>query len=145
MENLLVPKFEAVEKDLTKRSILIIDDDDSMSDVLSLSLSRLGFETLTAACGREGLQLAKKWRPHLVLLDLCLPDLDGFSICHKLVDDLETCDIPVIILSAMERPDIIRRCRAVGCQYYVRKPCDPNALLILIQQALGEWDGSTQP
>ena len=49
--------------------------------------------------------------------------------------------IPVIILSGMERPDIIRRSRAAGCQYFVRKPYDPNALLILVQHAIGETRG----
>jgi CheY-like chemotaxis protein len=76
----------------------------------------------------------------LILLDLRLPDLDGFTLCRELVDAPETCDIPVIILSGMERPDIIRRCRAAGSQYFVRKPYDPNALLVLIHEALVGWD-----
>jgi CheY-like chemotaxis protein len=74
----------------------------------------------------------------LILLDLRLPDADGFSVCQELADSSETCAIPVIILSGMERPDIIRRSRAAGCQYFVRKPYDPNALLILVQHAIGE-------
>ena len=61
-----------------------------------------------------------------MLLDLRLPDMEGFSIGEQLADDPATCGVPVIVLSAMERPDIIRRTRAAGCQYFVRKPYDPN-------------------
>lgn len=122
------------------QTILIIDDDDAMVDVLSQRLSRQGYEIVVAASGDEGLAVARDRRPNLVLLDLRLPDADGFSICQQLADDSGTCTIPVIILSGMERPDIIRRSRAAGCQYYVRKPYDPNALLILVQHALGEAD-----
>ena len=91
---------------------------------------------MVASSGEEGLATARQRRPDLVVLDLRLPDADGFSICQELADSIETCSIPVIILSGMERPDIIRRSRAAGCQYFVRKPYDPNALLALIRQAL---------
>lgn len=135
------PQLDAGKKETGPR-ILIIDDDHAMVEVLSLRLSRQGFKTITAESGEEGLAIARSELPALILLDLRLPDLDGFAICKELVDASETCDIPVIILSGMERPDIIRRCRAVGSQYFVRKPYDPNALLVLIRQALDGWDAS---
>ena len=119
--------------------ILIVDDDEAMVDVLSLRLARQGFETLAATSGEQGLALARSERPALILLDLRLPGVDGFTICQQLVDGSETCDIPVIIVSGMERPDIIRQCRSAGCQYFVRKPYDPNALLVLIQQSIKGW------
>lgn len=119
--------------------VLIVDDDEAMVDVLSLRLTRQGFKTLSSNSGQKGLELARSERPSLILLDLRLPDVDGLTICQELVDDCETCDIPVIIVSGMERPDIIRRCRAAGCEYFVRKPYDPNALLVLIRQAIDGW------
>ena len=119
--------------------ILIVDDDAAMVDVLSLRLARQGFETLAANSGEQGLALARSERPALILLDLRLPGIDGLTICQQLVDDSETCDIPIIIVSGMERPDIIRQCRAAGCEYFVRKPYDPNALLVLIRQAINGW------
>ena len=79
------------------------------------------------------MSIAKDENPHLVLLDVRLPDVDGFVVCEELADDPDTCAIPVIMLSGMERPDIIRRSRAVGSQFYVRKPYDPNALARLWQ------------
>jgi len=115
-----------------------VDDDQASADMLSLRLNRLGFSTTTADCGELALTLARAECPDVILLDLRLPDLDGFTVCQQLVDDPVTGDIPVIIVSGMEKPDIIRRSRAAGCQFYVRKPYDPNALLILIRQALSE-------
>ncbi len=119
--------------------ILIVDDDKDMVDVLSIRLNRQGFKMLSASSGKRGLEIARSEHPALVLLDLRLPDVDGFTVCQHLVDDPETCDIPVIIVSGMERPDIIRQSRAAGCQYFVRKPYDPNALLILIRHAIDGW------
>jgi CheY-like chemotaxis protein len=125
-----------------RQSILIIDDDEALSDVLSRRLRQQGFDALTADSGQCGLARAKADQPSLILLDLRLPDADGITICEQLADDLETCAIPVIILTGMERPDILRRCRAAGCHYYLRKPYDPNALLILIRQAIVDTHGS---
>ncbi len=117
--------------------ILIVDDDSEQVDVLSLALKRQGFETMSAHTAAEGLELARSQHPQLVILDIRLPDGNGLDICQVLSDDPQTASIPVIILSGMERPDIIRRCRAAGCRYYVRKPYDPNALLVLAENALG--------
>ncbi len=120
--------------------ILIVDDDESIVEVLSLRLSALGFKPLAAHSGADGIQKAREDQPSLILLDLRLPDTDGLSVCQELVDSSDTWDIPVIIVSGRDDPDIVRQCRAAGCRFFVHKPYDPNALLILIHQALGEWD-----
>jgi len=122
-------------------TILIVDDDPVLVESLSRGLNRQGFDTLSADSGKEGLARTRSEHPALIVLDLLLPDMDGFEICRELDEASDTCGIPVIILSGMERPDIIRRSRAVGCQYFVRKPCDPNALLVLIRQAINEVNG----
>ena len=122
-----------------KRRILIVDDDHSQTEVLAHRFTKLGYDTMTAHTGQMGLQLARAERPDLVLLDIRLPDIDGLSVCHELNDDAETCDIPIIVLSAMERPDIIRRTRSAGCHYFLRKPYDPNALLMLAEAAIDDF------
>lgn len=124
------------------KTILIVDDDADQAEVLSCRLHSQGYQTLTADCGEQALDLVRAERPHLVLLDLLLPDADGFEVCRELSDDQSTTSIPVIIVSGEERPDVLRQARAAGSQYYVRKPYDPNALLILIESALqlgGPW------
>jgi len=136
-ELVVEPQSELVNH-RTSRPILIVEDDESMAEVLAIRLERQGYEAIWTTSGRKGLQLAQRERPNLVLLDLRLPDALGFDICQQLDEDPATCDIPVIILSGMEGPDIVRQARSAGCQYYVRKPYDPNALLILIERAIDE-------
>ena len=121
-----------------RREVLIVDDDEAMTDVLSIRLSRQGFDTTVADNGQLALTMARTDKPSIILLDLRLPDIDGFELCQQLVDDEATSEIPVIIVSGLEEPDVIRRSRAAGCLYYVRKPYDPNALLTLIEQAIEE-------
>jgi CheY-like chemotaxis protein len=126
-------------------AILIVEDDVSLSTALSLSLGLQGFETLTSRSGNRALELAREKRFAAVLLDLHLPDSDGLDICQQLVDDRRTCDIPIIIVSGSDRPDVLRRCRAAGCQYFIRKPYDPNALLILLRHAIDESKRCEEP
>ena len=118
--------------------ILVIDDDESQVTVLSHSLMSLGYRVSVASNCDDGIRMAYADRPDLVLLDIKLPDGDGLEVCSKFNDDPETADVPVIIVSGADQPDIVRKARSAGCHYFVRKPYDPNALLILAQNAIGE-------
>jgi len=117
-------------------TVLIVDDDAVVTEVLKWRLERLGFRTLSADRGRDALELARSAQPDLILLDLRLPDVDGLTVCRELSDSPETCTIPIIILSAVEGPDILRRCREAGCRFYLRKPYDPDVLLTIMRQAI---------
>ena len=141
MDLLCLEPPESSSAPSTPPSILIIDDDHDQVTVLSKRLQRLGFDVLTAASGQMGLASAHKDRPHLILLDLRLPDMNGLAVCRRITDSPQTCGIPVIVLSAMEGPHILREVRMAGAQYFLRKPYDPNALLVLIRAALTEsWE-----
>lgn len=118
------------------RRVLVVDDDESQVLALATRLGKQGYETLSAFSARECLALARSQRPDLIVLDVGLPDGDGLRVCTELADLPDTCDIPVIILSGMCRPDIVRCSRAAGCKYFVRKPYDPNALLTLIEHSI---------
>ena len=133
---------QPAQKKLAPRgTILIVDDDRSMAEVLADRLARQRFRVVAAADGAAGLAAARREQPDLVLLDLCLPDCDGLVICQELADSTETCQIPVIILSGLDGEDLIRRCRAAGGRYFLRKPYDPNTLLLLIRDALADgWN-----
>lgn len=122
----------------TRDTILIVDDDPQIVEGLSARLTQLGFGVLHAGSGREGRETAHRDHPDLIVLDLRLPDTDGFTVCQELADAPDTCTTPVILLSGMSRPDIIRRSGTIGCQYFVRKPYDPNTLLTLIRTSIDE-------
>lgn len=127
-----------------RHTVLIIDDDDTLSEVLCHRLGRQGLKAVAAYSGEAGLAKAKAEPPSAIILDLCLPDADGLSICEQLADSPETSSTPILILSGKEQPGLVRRCRAAGCHYFLRKPYDPNALLVLIRQAIqdaGGWSG----
>jgi CheY-like chemotaxis protein len=131
------PQLAPSRRTLQRRSsILIIDDDEILRELLSRRLQKQGFDILTAESGDRGLEAAQFHRPDLILLDLRLPDRDGLEVCAQLADARETCFIPVIILTGMEDPDLLRRARAAGCHFFLHKPFDPNVLLTLIRQAL---------
>lgn len=119
-----------------RRSVLIIEDDEAQALALSRRLDNQGYNVLVAQTGREGLDLAKRRHPNVIVMDLNLPDMEGFEIAAAVSDDVELCGTAIIMLSGMDGPDIVRRSRAAGCQYFVRKPYDPNALLILIEHSL---------
>ena len=121
-----------------RHTVLIIDDDDTLSEVLSHRLSQQGFKTLAAYSGSAGLAKAKAEPPSAMILDLGLPDADGLTICEQLADAPETCAAPILILSGKEEPGLVRRCRSAGCHYFLRKPYDPNALLVLVRQAISD-------
>ena len=138
---LLEPQFHAA--DVTPRhTILIVDDNKLLADALSHQLQQQGFATLTAGSGGEARSVARSAHPDVVVLNLRLPDTDGLGVCRQLVDARETCGVPVIMVAERARPNIVRRCRAAGCQYFLRKPYDPSVLLILIHEALRQSAGN---
>ena len=118
--------------------ILVIDDDCSQAETLAHLLTRQGYRVSTALTCREGASKSRGDAPDLILMDIGLPDGDGLQFCSDLTDDEKTADIPVIIVSGMDTPEVVRRARAAGCQFFVQKPYDPNALLVLAQRAIEE-------
>jgi CheY-like chemotaxis protein len=131
-----LPQPQAEVRCLARR-ILIVDGNPEQASILAAGLEKQGYETLCVRSGQAALEAAERNRPRLVVMDLRLPDMDGLRVCERLADGSTTCGVPIILLSGMTRPDIIRCSRAAGCKYYVRKPYDPNALLTLIQHSLG--------
>ena len=120
------------------RRILLVDDDPDMASVLQERLTVLGYDSMHVVDGETALVCVPHWRPHLILLDIRLPGIDGLAVCSRLSDHPASVGTPVIIVSGMERPDIVRRTRAAGAWYFLRKPYDPNTLLVLIEQTLAE-------
>jgi PAS domain S-box-containing protein len=118
--------------------ILVIEDDDVLREVQQRSLELQGFTVLVAPEGKTGLHLSRISLPNLILLDLALPGMTGFTILEKLQADDLTRGIPVIITSAMDKPEDIERAIAQGVIDYLVKPYSMYDLIVRVNRALAE-------
>jgi DNA-binding response OmpR family regulator len=113
--------------------VLVIDDERRYRDLLELNLRHRGYQLTLAGDGLTGLNLFERDSPDIVLLDLMLPDLDGFEVCRRI---REYSHVPIIILSArLEEAQKVRGLR-LGADDYVTKPFGPEELLARIEAAL---------
>jgi CheY-like chemotaxis protein len=111
-----------------KGRLLVVDDNHILRDVLCRRLQRDGHTVVTAASGREALQLVHEQPFDLILLDMMMPDLNGYETLAELKADARWCHIPVIVLSALDEIDSVVRCIEAGAEDYLAKPCDPVVL-----------------
>jgi len=117
--------------------IVYIEDDVEMIDLVSLILSRRGFEVKGAHGGRHGLDMVAKENPDLVLLDLMMPDLDGWDVYQQIKADENTRHIPVIVITAKAQPiDRVLGLHIVKVDDYISKPFHPQELLDSIERVL---------
>jgi len=117
-------------------TVLLIEDDADHVALIEHGLVRHGFSVLSTPSGQRGFYLARRERPSVVLLDLSLPDGDGLAVCQRLTETPGTSTIPVILISGRGDQGIIRDARQAGGYLFLRKPFDPSALLVLINQAI---------
>jgi len=117
--------------------IVYIEDDVEMIDLVSVFLSRRGFEVIGAHGGRHGLDMVAKENPDLVLLDLMMPDLDGWDVYQQIKADENTRHIPVIVITAKAQPiDRVLGLHIVKVDDYISKPFHPQELLDSIERVL---------
>lgn len=106
-------------------TVLVIEDESAMREHLIKDLSRRGYRVLAAARGVEGLRLAREVRPHVITLDIIMPDLDGWAVLRALKEDPELRDIPVILLTILRDQDLGY---ALGASDFLTKPIDTEVL-----------------
>jgi len=119
-----------------KDRILIIEDDRDIVEMLEYNLKEEGYETLSALNGEEGVALAGRERPNLIILDIMLPILNGFEVCRALKNDDVTAHVPIIILSAKSQETDKVVGLELGADDYVTKPFSPRELIARIRAIL---------
>jgi sigma-B regulation protein RsbU (phosphoserine phosphatase) len=117
-----VPGLKAHAMDDNRPTILVVDDDTTHAMVLESMLNKEGYRTLRAGNGREAAEKARNAKPDLVLLDIMMPEIDGFQTCRTLQQDSLTTDIPVLFLSALDGVDSKVKAFDIGAVDYVGKP-----------------------
>lgn len=120
-----------------QRSVLVIDDDESISKIVRPILFAHGYSVLAATTGEDGLQIAKKQKPDLILLDVILPGIKGREVCARLKEDPDTKNIPVVFLTAKDSPEDLRAEKEVGSSGHLTKPVNAKTLIEMIQSVLG--------
>ena len=121
--------------------LLLVEDNEMNRDMLTRRLQRKGYEVVIAVNGREAIERAREDTPDLVLMDLSLPEVDGWEATRILKEDPATRSIPIIALTAHAMAGEKERTLAAGCNDYDTKPIELPRLLSKIQRQLGEDDG----
>ncbi len=116
--------------------ILYVEDDEDSAYMLQQRLERRGYEVVVASDGREGIALARKERPHLVVMDLGMPVLDGWEATRQLRSSPETASIPIVALSSHAMAGDREQALAVGCNDFDTKPLKFSRLLAKIEALL---------
>ena len=121
-----------------KKTVVCIEDEPEMIDLVKLILGRKGFELVGAVGGREGLETVRKLKPDLVLLDLMMPDMDGWEVYQQMKADDELKVIPVIVVTAKAQSiDKVLGLHIAKVDDYVTKPFGPQELLQSVNKVLG--------
>ena len=129
--------------DTETKHILCIEDEPEMIDLIRLILGRRGFEVVGAAGGKEGLEKVRQEPPDLILLDLMMPDMDGWEVYQQIKADEKTKEIPVIVVTAKAQSiDKVLGLHIAKVDDYIAKPFSPQDLLNSVDKVFGARDVS---
>lgn len=120
--------------------LLIVEDEPEIAELIEFHLSKGGLSSRTVHSGKAALELIGRMRPSLVILDLMLPDLDGFEICRRIKGDPETKEIPVIMVTAKSEDIDVVTGIEIGADDYIMKPFSPKVLVARAKNVLRRYD-----
>lgn len=123
---------------MSKRTILVVEDEESLLKLESILLTSRGYEVVGVPNGRAALDALEKEKIDLVLLDIMLPELDGFEVCRQIKQNPETRKLPVIMLTAKKSHEDMARGDEVGADWYVTKPFKSAKVIETIERFLQE-------
>jgi DNA-binding response OmpR family regulator len=120
--------------DVAPGDVLVVEDDPDLNDMIGAYVRLAGYAYRPALDGVTAVREMGSRRPGLVLLDLMLPDMDGFEVCRRMRANAATRDVPVVVLSALNEADSRRRAKELDVLEYLTKPFDPDALMDAVQR-----------
>ncbi len=123
--------------------VLVIDDEETLRTIVAQSFRDRGYTVLTADNGTEGLDLAKKEHPEIIILDLLMPGMLGFEVCKRIREDAALTHSVVLITSAKSYKPDIDKALELGADAFVVKPADTDELIALAQEHLARRSPST--
>lgn len=138
MVRLTIEPQRLAEVILMNKKILVIEDDPSALRLMECTLEREGYQVLGAKDGLEGIKKARNEGPDLIVLDVMLPGLDGFEICHRLRAEPQTAQLPILMLSAKAQEVDKAIGLKVGADEYLTKPADRLEIISRVKTLLAQ-------
>lgn len=124
---------------MSKGRILVVEDNMDNYELVRYVLERAGYDVFLAVNGRDGVDAARAQKPNMILMDLGLPEMDGWNAIKSLKSDEETKNIPLYALTAHTLPNDRKRALEAGCDGYVVKPIQMKSFLDVVEEALLAW------
>ena len=121
---------------MEKNRILIVEDEESLLKLESILLSSKGYSVTGVMDGKSALEEVRLHKPDLIILDIMLPEIDGFEVCRQIKENAETRNIPVVMLTAKKNSQDLSHGKQVGCDAYITKPFKSSKVLDVIHELL---------
>ena len=116
------------------RSVLVVEDDPEINELVGAYVQIAGFEYESALNGTQAVEKARSVHPALIVLDVMLPDFDGFEVARRLKGESHTREIPIVMLTALDREEYRQKGKTAGAVDYLTKPFDPDRLMDAIRE-----------
>lgn len=122
--------------DAKKFKVLVVDDEIPIQRIVKFNLEKEGYVVFLADDGKKALESVKQNRPDMILLDVMMPEMDGYEVCKVLKKDTKTKNIPVIMLTARGQESDEKKGLSSGADDYITKPFSPKKLMELVRQKI---------
>lgn len=129
---------------MARETILVVEDDENIQQLVGYNLAKAGFHVLYADNGEQALSVIKRERPELIILDLMLPGLNGFEICKLVRKDPKTKNLPIVMLTAKSEENDMAAGLDLGADDYITKPFSPKILISRVKAALRRKEGLSE-
>ena len=118
--------------------VLLIEDNEQNRYLATFLLEKSGYAVVAASDGTQGIDLAERLRPRMILLDIQLPGMDGYAVAQALRADPRSAAVPIVAVTSYAMAGDRERCLASGCDGYIEKPIDPQTFVALVERFVPE-------
>jgi DNA-binding response OmpR family regulator len=124
---------------IDKQRVCIVEDEPTIREIYQIELEKNGYEVFTASDGQEGLDIIKKKNPHIALIDIMMPKVNGIELMEMMKKDKELSKIPVIVLTNLSDEETIKKAGELESKFYLNKTLfKPSDVVGIVREALGK-------